>query len=94
VIGIVFEWDPRKEGSNRRKHRVGFAEASIVFGDPLSVTIPDPDHTEEDRFVTVGMSGRRRLPVVVHTMRGERTRLISARAATKPETSEYEETPL
>jgi len=41
---LPFEWDPGKERANRRKHRVAFAEASAVFGDPLSITIPDPDH--------------------------------------------------
>ena len=92
---LQFEWDPRKELANRRKHRVGFAEASTVFGDPLSITIPDPDHAaEEDRFVIVGMSSVRRLLVVVHTMRGARVRLISARPATKHEKHAYEETSL
>jgi uncharacterized DUF497 family protein len=53
--GLPFEWNPGKELSNRRKHLVGFAEASTVFGDPLSITIPDPDDgAEEDRFVIIG----------------------------------------
>ena len=77
---------------NRRKHRVSFSEASTVFGDPLSVTIPDPDHVEEeDRFIIMGLSCERRLLVVVHTVRGEQTRLISARDATKHERHIYEE---
>jgi len=90
VQGLIFEWDPDKERANQRKHKVGFAEASTVFGDPLSVTIPDPDHLEQ-RFVIMGMSGEQRLLVVVHTMKGERIRLISARTATKHERREYEE---
>jgi hypothetical protein len=90
--GIVFEWDPRKDFTNRQKHGVGFEEASTVFDDPLSVTIPDPDHSiHEDRFVIVGASSDHGLLVVVHTMRGERIRLISARAATKHEKRSYEE---
>ena len=49
--GIAFEWDRRKEAANRRKHAVGFEEASTVFDDPLSITIPDPDCTiAEERF--------------------------------------------
>src|ERR1035441_10049227 len=40
--GIAFEWDQRKDSANRRKHGVGFAEASTVFDDPLSITVPDP----------------------------------------------------
>ena len=92
--GLAFEWDSRKEAANRRKHNVGFAEASTVFGDSLSSTIPDPDHTDEERFVIIGMSRERKLLVVVHTMRGARIRLISARTATRHEKRDYEETSL
>ncbi len=90
--GILFEWDRRKEKANLRKHGVGFAEASIVFGDPLSITIPDLYHAAvEERFIIIGMSNRRRLLIVVHTVRGQQIRLISARAATKRERQTYEE---
>ena len=90
--GTTFEWDPKKDAANLRKHGVGFEEASTVFGDSLSVTIPDPDHgNDEDRFVIVGRSTSQRLLVVVHTMRGERIRLISARPATKYEKRVYQE---
>jgi uncharacterized DUF497 family protein len=89
--GIAFEWDQRKDSANRRKHGLGFAEASTVFDDPLSITVPDPDHgSDEDRFVIVGMSDKRSLLIVVHTIRGERIRLISARSATKHERRKYE----
>jgi uncharacterized DUF497 family protein len=53
--GIAFEWDPRKNSANRRKHGVGFTDATTVFHDPLSITIPDPDHDgDEERFVIIG----------------------------------------
>jgi hypothetical protein len=95
MSGIAFEWDRRKDSANRRKHGVGFAEAITVFDDPLSITVPDPDHSiDEERFVIVGMSSERSLLVVVHTIRGERIRLISARSATKHEKFNYEETSL
>jgi uncharacterized protein len=90
MLGLRFEWDPVKELAKRRKHRVGFAEASTIFGDPLSTTIPDPDHAGENRFVIVGLSSERRLLVVVHTI-GERIRLITARSATKHEKRNYED---
>jgi uncharacterized DUF497 family protein len=93
MCGIAFEWDQRKDSANRRKHGVGFAEASTVFDDPLSIAIPDPDHDiDEERFVIVGMSSKRSLLIVVHTISGERIRLISARSATKHEKRNYEET--
>jgi uncharacterized DUF497 family protein len=93
--GIAFEWDRRKDSANWRKHRVGFADASTVFDDPFSITIPDPDHAiDEERFVIVGMSSKRSLLIVVHTIRGGRIRLISARSAAKHERHSYEETSL
>lgn len=90
--GIGFEWDARKKAANWLKHGVTFREASTVFGDPLSITIPDPDHgTNEERSVIIGMSNKPRLLVVVHTIRQDRVRLISARVATKRERRNYEE---
>ena len=92
--GIPFEWGRRKESANQRKHGVAFVEATSVFNDPLSITIPDPDHAgDEERFVIIGQSSQRSLLIVVHTIRGERIRLISARAATSHERRKYEETP-
>lgn len=61
----------------------------------LSITIPDPDHAvDEERFVIIGMSSKQGLLIVVHTLRGERIRPISARSATKQERRNYEETSL
>ncbi|MBK8097735.1 MAG: BrnT family toxin [Planctomycetes bacterium] len=89
-MGLNFEWDEGKAASNRRKHGVPFDEASTAFGDPFSITIPDPLHSErEDRFVLIGESFRGRLLVVVHTARGDRIRLISARLATPSERRTY-----
>ena len=71
---IKFDWDPGKARSNFRKHRIDFNEASTVFADSLSITIPDPDHFDDDeRWVTVGLSNRYRLLVVVHTDENERS---------------------
>jgi uncharacterized protein len=90
---IKFEWDPRKEHRNRQKHGVGFDEATTVFADTLSITIPDPDHSdEEERWVIMGVSLRQRLLVVVHTEVDEETvRIINARPADSDERREYEE---
>src|SRR6266446_2129571 len=76
---VNFEWDPGKARQNRRKHRVSFQEAATVFGDPLTVTYPDPDHSvSEQRFITVGMSGAGRVLMVAHLDRNENIRIISA----------------
>ncbi len=89
---LEFEWDPRKATANLRKHGVSFHEGATVFGDPLSWTFTDPDHSvEEERFLTIGMSARGGVIVVSHTERGNRTRIISARPATSRERHDYEQ---
>lgn len=91
-MSIKFEWDPGKARRNLRKHGIDFNEASTVFADTLSITIPDPDHSEdEERWVTMGPSNRQRLLVVVHTEEEEMIRLISARTADRLERRKYEE---
>ena len=82
-MGLQFEWDPNKARVNQRKHQVTFEEAATVFADVLSVTVPDPDHSEyEQRYITVGLSQRHRLLMVAHTERNDRIRIISARELT------------
>jgi hypothetical protein len=91
-MALQFEWDPQKARSNVQKHAVTFDEASTAFRDPLSVTISDPLHSEdEDRFVLIGYSHRGRLLVIVHTYRNHHIRLISARPATKRERRRHED---
>ena len=89
---MEFEWDPQKAAKNLRKHKVSFTEAATVFDDPLSVTVADPDHSaDEDRFIIVGQSYRRRLLIVSFAERGDRIRIISAREPTPAERRAYEE---
>jgi uncharacterized DUF497 family protein len=91
-MALTFEWDQKKAASNLRKHGVSFKEAATAFGDPLSLTIPDPDHSlEEDRFVLIGESQKERLLVVAHAERSDTIRIISARLATRGERKSYEE---
>ena len=88
---IEFEWDPKKAGANLLKHRISFAEAATILCDPLGITIFDPDHSqEEDRYITVGMSEHGRALMVAHTDRGNRIRIISARALSRAEREQYE----
>lgn len=87
-----FEWDPAKAAANLAKHRVSFEEATTAFGDPLSILLPDPDHSlDEQRYLVLGHSIQGRLLVVAFAERGRRTRLISARLASRSERRRYEE---
>jgi len=76
-MSLEFEWNADKARQNVKKHGVSFEEASTVFGDPLALTIEDPQHSEEE--------------VVVSTDRGQKIRIISARVATRGERKDYEE---
>ena len=93
-----FEWDPRKDTLNLRKHGVGFQEAASVFADPNQAAIYDEDHSRgEDRWITLGLSEHGRLLVVCHTFRQSAKeevaiRIFSSRKATKKETREYAKT--
>ena len=88
---MKFDWDPNKAAGNLAKHDVSFEEAATVFGDPLSDTFDDPDHSaEERRFLIIGHSQEGRLLFVSHTDDGETVRIISAREPTRGERESYE----
>jgi uncharacterized protein len=91
-VPVNFQWDENKARTNLAKHGVSFEEATTVFGDPLSLTIPDPAHSQvEDRSILLGKSHLQKLLVVVHTERGDSIRIISARRASRRERKNYEE---
>jgi uncharacterized DUF497 family protein len=89
---MEFKWDPQKAAKNLRKHKVPFTEAATVFSDPLSATVHDPDHSEdEERYIIVGVSNRFRQLIVSFVEQGDHIRIISARELTRAERKSYEE---
>jgi|SRR5579884_33788 uncharacterized DUF497 family protein len=93
MAALRFEWDPRKDAENQRKHGIAFEEARTIFADEYALLLGDPDHSgEEDRFILLGLSARFRVLVVVHTYRADDDiiRIISARKATKLERQQYD----
>ena len=89
---INFEWDENKNRINKQKHQVSFEEARSVFYDEAALVIADPEHSgDEERFLILGQSDQLKLLVVCHCYRESDAviRLISARKATKTETSQY-----
>ena len=92
IIMIRFEWDERKNQSNRKKHRISFEAAQSVFFDEQAIEFPDPDHSDEEaRFLMLGRSYLLRVLVVCHCFRQSETviRIISARKATSEERLVY-----
>ena len=89
---LTFEWDSRKARLNLTKHGIGFEESTTIFGDPCSLTIPDPEHSfAEERYITMGRAFNAKLLIVVHTDRSNNIRIISARRASRRERKSYEE---
>ena len=92
---MEFRWDPRKDALNKDKHGIGFETASLVFSDPLHVSVHDRIVDSEQRWRTMGQVGGLIIIVVIHTYieknGQEIIRIISARKATKQEGKHYEE---
>lgn len=86
-----YEWDPAKAAANFRKHGVRFSDAATALGDPMCVTIADPDTNGEPRWVSIGMDGHGRVIVTAFTQRGSAVRVISSRRATAFERRRYQE---
>lgn len=86
-----FEWDDEKAAQNLDRHGVSFDVACLAFDDPFAVErVDDREDYGEDRFILLGMVEGRLLHVTF-TYRGERTRIISARAAEPYENRRYHE---
>jgi uncharacterized protein len=79
-----FEWDEDKNTSNRAKHGISFEEAATIFEGPV-FTLADEDSPEEVRERSYGLVNGITVICVIHTDRGEATRIISARKATRNE---------
>jgi hypothetical protein len=88
--GVTFEWDQEKARVNVEKHGVTFEEAAEAFFDPFCQG-GDASSAGERRDFLLGYSLAQRLLLVVHTDRSNRTRIISARQATRAERKLYEQ---
>ena len=88
-------WDESKDKINRRKHKVGFETAQLVFDDPFHVSRQDRIEDGEQRWQTIGLVHGVVLLLVAHTYTeadGDETiRIISARKADKAERRIYAE---
>jgi uncharacterized DUF497 family protein len=89
MTGEDFEWDDDKAAINLGKHGVSFEDALLVFQDAFA-TLDIDTRVEygEERSIITGMV-RGHILIVVHTERGDRIRIISARKATRQEQHDY-----
>ena len=86
-----FEWDDAKAAANDAKHGIEFEMARDAFDDPFGITWDDDSEDYgEERHCLLGMVNSRLL-FVSYTLRGDRTRIISARGAKPYEHRRYHE---
>lgn len=84
---VIYDWDPKKEATNKKKHGVGFNEAASVFKDPHLRIFEDRSQSlGEERWLAIGFSDKSRVLLVVYCERCEEEegeheviRIISAR---------------
>jgi len=89
---VIYEWNAAKATTNLKKHGVSFEQAATIFLDPMTLTFPDPDHSNDEmREISIGCTSGRSVVFVSHCQRGQRLRIISARKATARERKQYEE---
>ena len=94
-LSVAFEWNEEKAASNFAKHGVSFELAKEVWKDPFHVILLDRIEKGEQRWHALGLVGPVIVLVVVHSYPDpddeNRTRIISARKATKQERYRYEQ---
>ncbi len=86
-----FEWDAKKDRENLKKHGISFDEARHIFDGPVLTRVDDRQDYGEMREISFGLLSPDALLMVVHTTRGKKTRLISARKANRRERRFYYE---
>ena len=88
IDGLTVEWDANKDNINKRKHKIGFDVAVLVFRDKNRIEFYDAKHSDiEERYITIGLIND--VVTVVYTERSDALRIISARIATKAERKAY-----
>lgn len=88
IAKTIVEWDDNKNNLNIQKHGISIETAALVFADEERIEYFDAVHSiDEDRYVVLGcVQG---ILYVVYTMRGDASRIISARMATPTERKIY-----
>lgn len=85
---MEFEFDQTKSIKNKEKHGIDFVEAQHIWADEEAVLVPART-TEEPRYLLIGKVEGRHWSAIF-TLRGEKTRIISARRSREEEVRIYE----
>ncbi|CDZ46925.1 BrnT family toxin [Neorhizobium galegae] len=82
----IFDWNEEKRRTNLEKHQIDFEDAVFALQEPRLEF--RSDRNGEVRTLAI-CPDTKRLIAIVYTMRGEKCRIISARAARKNEQTLY-----
>ena len=83
-----FEWDEKKRLKNVKKHGIDFVDAEQVFQGFIMTVEDDRFEYGEIRYSTLGHL-REWVVKVIHTPRGDTTRIISIRRANARERESF-----
>lgn len=83
-----YEWDKKKSQSNYEKHGLSFEDAELVFLSKTVTFLDDREDYGEERFITMGEL-KKRVVIIVHTLREHKIRIISMRKANEREKKIY-----
>ena len=83
-----FEWDPKKNRTNRQKHGIDFIDAVAIFSGPIVEGLDERFSDGEPRIIAYGQLGPHVI-AVVFCWRNDCRRIISARKATRSESRTY-----
>jgi len=85
-----FQWDPKKNRENIRKHGLDFADAPEVFEGPLLARPDTREDYGEERWLGIGRIRGRVVAVVFAMIGADTIRIISLRKADRHESTQYE----
>lgn len=89
-VPISFDWDQGNIDKNWKKHKVHFKECEEVFLNKPVKTLKDAKHSQdEDRFMALGITSKKRQLILSFTIRGNKIRIISARDQSRRERKIY-----
>ena len=84
----MYEWNEKKNESNKAKHKISFEEGISIFEDPYAHT-EEAASTTEPRYVTLG-TVKEKVWAAFYTFRDDNIRIISIRRARDKERKLYE----
>lgn len=88
---LEFDWDEGNLDKSYEKHGVSPKESEEAFISEDLYVQPDKQHSQtEERFIAVGKTLAGKHLFITFTLRGEKTRIISARHMHRKEIDKYE----